>query len=390
MKIWAGVLLVLLWSTGVVWANNPDETLGAANLVQPLFDKLSVNEVNAYIHQVNGEMDENIPELNGNTALQFATQGFPLNLHDFGKMIYVKFMKEWLQTVHILGELLVLAVLCALLQNLQNSFAKSEIALLSYGVCFAFMTVLALHAFSVVLVIAKTTVETMVSFMEALLPVLLSLLAGVGAFTSAALFTPLMLFIVNVVSSLTKDIVLPLLFLTAVLECVNYLSDHYQLTNLASLLKQSAMVVLGFVFVVFVGIVTIQGIAGSVADGVTLRTAKFATATFIPVVGKMFADTVEVVMGASMLLKNGIGIFGVFVIITLCILPLVKMLSLIITIKLAGALVEPLGDEKMAQCLNGMGNNLLLVFGAVLVVTLMFFLVITMIISTGNMTLALP
>jgi stage III sporulation protein AE len=384
MKIWAGILLVLFWSAGVVWASDPGETLSASNLVQPLFEKLSVNEVNEYIHQVNGEMDGNIPELNGDTALQFATQGFPLNLQGFGKMIYLKFMKEWLQTIHLLGELLVLAVLCALLQNLQNSFAKSEIALLSYGVCFAFMTVLALHAFSVVLGLAKTTVETMVGFMEALLPVLLSLLAGVGAFTSAALFTPLMLFIVNVVSSLTKDIVLPLLFLTAVLECVNYLSDHYQLTNLAGLLKQSAMVVLGFVFVVFVGIVTIQGVAGSVADGVTLRTAKFATATFIPVVGKMFADTVEVVMGASMLLKNGIGLFGMFAIITLCTLPLIKMLSLIITIKLAGALVEPLGDEKMAKCLNTMGNNLLLVFGAVLVVTLMFFLVITMIISTGR------
>ena len=94
-------------------------------------------------------------------------------------------------------------------------------------------------------------------------------------------------------------------------------------------------------------------------------------------------------MGASLLLKNGIGIFGLFIIITLCTLPLVKMLSLIITIKLAGALVQPLGDEKMSQCLNAMSNNLLLVFGAILVVTLMFFLVITMIIGVGNMALTL-
>lgn len=389
MKIWVMVLLTLFTATGLGWAEAPASTATAPDLAQQLFEKLSVDAVNQYIVKMNAEMDGDIPELSGGTALQFATQGLPVHFDDLGKMVYLKLMKEFMQNIHLLGELIFLAVLCALLQNLQNSFEQSGIALLSCGVCFAFMSVLALHAFYNVILVAKATVGAMVGFMEALLPVLLSLLTGVGAFTSATLFTPLMLFVVNVTSSLTQDVVLPLLFLTSILECVNYLSDHYRVTNLAGLLKQSAMVVLGLTLVVFVGIVTIQGVAGGVADGVTLRTAKFATATFIPVVGKMFADTVEVVMGASLLLKNGIGIFGLFVIITLCALPLIKMLSLIITIKLAGALVQPLGDEKMSQCLNAMGNNLLLVFGAILVVTLMFFLVITMIIGVGNMALTL-
>jgi stage III sporulation protein AE len=229
----------------------------------------------------------------------------------------------------------------------------------------------------------------MVSFMEALLPLLLSLLAGVGAITSAALFTPLMLFVVSTVSVVVKDLVLPLLFLTAILECVNYLSDKYQVSNLSGLFKQASLFVLGLTMVLFIGIITIQGVAGSVADGITLRTAKYATATFIPVVGKMFADTVELVMGASLLLKNAIGIFGVMVVLLLCIFPLIKLLSLIIVIKIAGALVQPMGDEKMAKCLEAMGNNLLLVFGALLTVALMFFLAITMIIGAGSVAMML-
>jgi stage III sporulation protein AE len=389
MKIWVIVLLALFTGTSLAWAGDLAENVTAPDLTKQLFEKLSVDEVNQYIAKMNSEIDGDLPELSSKTALQFATQGLPVRLADLAQTVYLKLVKEFLQNLHLLGELIFLAVLCALLQNLQNSFEQSGIALLSYGVCFALMSVLVLHAFYNVMLVAKATVGTLVGFMEALLPLLLSLLTGVGAFTSAALFTPLMLFVVNVTSSLTQDVVLPLLFLTALLECVNYLSDHYRLTNLAGLLKQSAMVILGLTLVIFVGIVTIQGVAGGVADGVTLRTAKFATATFIPVVGKMFADTVEVVMGASLLLKNGIGIFGLFIIITLCTLPLIKMLSLIITIKLAGALVQPLGDEKMSQCLNAMGNNLLLVFGAILVVTLMFFLVITMIIGVGNMALTL-
>ncbi len=48
-----------------------------------------------------------------------------------------------------------------------------------------------------------------------------------------------------------------------------------------------------------------------------------------------------------------------------------------------------MGDEKMAKCLDGIGNNLLLVFGALLTVALMLFLAITMIIGAGSMALML-
>jgi stage III sporulation protein AE len=149
------------------------------------------------------------------------------------------------------------------------------------------------------------------------------------------------------------------------------------------------MTVLGLTMVIFVGVVTVQGVAGGVADGVALRTAKYAAGTFIPVVGKMFADTVDMVMGASLIIKNAVGLFGIATVATLCVLPLIKVASLILVIKLAGALVQPMGDEKMAKCLDEMGDNLVLVFGGVLAVAVMFFLTITMIIGAGSMTMML-
>ena len=297
--------------------------------------------------------------------------------------------KELAANTHLMGKLLFLAVLCAMLQNLQNSFEKSGISLLAYSVCFIFMMVIVLTAFYNAVTLATKTVGYMVGFMEALLPLLISLLAGVGALTSAALFTPLMLFVINSVSIIIKDVVLPLLFLTATLDCLNFLSDKYRLSNLASLLKQVGMMVLGLTMVLFIGIITIQGAAGSVADGLALRSAKFATATFIPVVGKVLADAVELVMGASLLIKNAVGIFGVIVVFLLCLFPLIKLLSLIVVIKISGALVQPMGDEKMSKCLDTMGNNLLLVFGAVVIVALMFFLAITMIVAVGSAAMML-
>lgn len=379
-------LLLFIFYSNTAWGAAPDVS---PELPMDLLDGSSVNNINHFIQVINKELNEDIPSLTGATLKDIATKGLNLNWQTISTTFLSWLFKELAINIHLMGKLLFLAVLCALLQNLQNSFEQSSISLLAYSVCFIFLCVISLSAFYNGLALAKETIDAMVGFMEALLPLLLSLLAGVGALTSAALLTPLMLLVVNVTSIIVKDIVLPLLFLTAILECVNYLSGNYRLSNLTGVLKQAGMIILGFVLVVFIGIISIQGIAGSVADGLTLRTAKYATATFIPVVGKMFADTVELVMGASLLLKNAVGIFGVVAITLLCALPLIKLISLVIVMKIAGALIQPMGDEKMAKCLDSMGNNLLLVFGALLTVALMFFLVVTMIIAAGSVTMML-
>ncbi len=379
------ITIMLLMNCYICVAASPETD----ELSMKLFNTLSADNINQFISNINHELNEDIPMLSPQTIKDIASNGLAYDWQKLTQSLMARLFKELAANIHLMGKLLFLAVLCALLQNLQNSFESSAISVLAYGICFVFLTVIALTAFYNALGIVRQTVQTMIGFMEALLPLLISLLAGMGAITSATLFTPLMLFVINTVSVIVRDIVLPLLFLTGVLECVNYLSDKYRLNNLASVFKQTSMIILGLTMVIFIGIISIQGVTGSVADGLTLRTAKFATATFIPVVGKMFADTVELVMGASLLLKNAVGVFGVLVIILLCILPVIKLISLILINKVAGALIEPMGDEKMAKCLDGIGNNLLLVFGALLTVALMLFLAITMIIGAGSMALML-
>lgn len=385
MRIVMMVLLLLLTNTLGVAGNSFDPV----EIEKELMEKISISEVNQFITKVNSELNEDIPLLSSKTIQEIGVQGLTLSWQTIWKTVTGSLFKELAANAHLMGKLLFLAVLCAMLQNLQNSFEQSGISLLAYSVCFIFMMVIVLTAFYNAVILATNTVGYMVGFMEALLPLLISLLAGVGALTSAALFTPLMLFVINSVSIIIKDVVLPLLFLTATLDCLNFLSDKYRLSNLASLLKQIGMMVLGLTMVLFIGIITIQGAAGSVADGLALRSAKFATATFIPVVGKVLADAVELVMGASLVIKNAVGIFGVMVVVLLCLFPLIKLLSLIVVIKISGALVQPMGDEKMSKCLDTMGNNLLLVFGAVLIVALMFFLAITMIVAVGSAAMML-
>jgi stage III sporulation protein AE len=229
----------------------------------------------------------------------------------------------------------------------------------------------------------------MVDLMTALLPLMLSLLAGVGALTTAALFQPVMLFTVNAVSVGVKDIIFPLMYLTAMLEIVGHISERYKVSNLTGMLKQMSLFTLGISLTLFLGVIAVQGVTGGMSDGISLRAAKFVTGTFVPVVGKMFADVVDLVMGLSLLLKNVIGFFGAMLVVGLCAYPGIKILSLVFIFKIAGVLIQPVGEERMAKCLDGMGNNLLLIFAAVATVALMFFLAITIMIGAGSVAVML-
>ncbi len=135
---------------------------------------------------------------------------------------------------------------------------------------------------------------------------------------------------------------------------------------------------------IFTGLLSIHGVASSVGDAVTIRTAKFMTGAFLPVVGGMLTDAVETVATATLILKNTVHLSGLLLLFYIVVFPLFKILALVFIYKLAAALIQPLGETTLCDCLNTMGNCLALVFAAVAIVSVMFFLAITIIAGASN------
>lgn len=373
--------IFFLWDIGIAEGASADDIIS-----QELFDSLGMDTLNREIENINRDLMLDLSPISLDMVRRIATEGIAFAPETWMRVLEQVFFHEITSQLHLLGKILFLAVLCVLMQQLQNSFRSSEIAVLSYSVCFIFLLIIGMKAFTSSVMIAEQTVDVMIGFMEALLPLLLFLLTAVGAITSAALFTPLMLFAVNVLGVLMKTVILPLFLLTAILDSLNYFSRTYRLGQLASLIRQGGMVLFGFGMMLFTGLLTIQGVSGGIADGLGLRTAKFAVGNFVPIVGKMFADSVDVIFGASLILKNAIGIFGMVTVGTVCLVPLVKLLVLAFLMKAGGALIQPMGEDRLASCLAQLGTHILLLFAVVLSVALIFFLTITIIVGVGSMS----
>ncbi len=170
---------------------------------------------------------------------------------------------------------------------------------------------------------------------------------------------------------------------------VSSLNENYKVTHLANLFKNISLGVLGAFLTVFLGVMSVQGTASAIQDGVAMKTTKFITGNFIPIVGRTFTDAADTILSASLLLKNAIGIVGVIIIVFLALFPALKIFAIALTYKIAAAVLQPIGDGPVITTLNTISKYIVYILACLLAVTLMFFLAVVIIVIAGNVTLLL-
>ncbi len=97
----------------------------------------------------------------------------------------------------LLGTLIMLTIFSALLQSLQSAFSKSSVSKIADAVVYMVLIIFALNSFYVVMTYARETIQTMVDFILALLPILLALIATGGGVVSVSFFHPIIIFLMN-------------------------------------------------------------------------------------------------------------------------------------------------------------------------------------------------
>jgi len=314
---------------------------------------------------------------------------FNPNLKGILNAVLRYFLKEIYININILIKLIVLIILCAILKNLQSSFLSASVGELAFFVCYIVIVSVLIVSLNSVLTMGRNIIDDMVNFMQATIPILITLLVSSGNITSGGIFQPLLVMIVEIVAAIMKNIFIPIILFSTILSLVNNISDKVQISKLASLLKQAGSVVLGLTLTVFIAIITIQGSVGAVVDGVSSKTAKFAIGAFIPVAGKYLADAADTVLGCTLLIKNASGIAVMIGIVSICLVPIIKIFALISLFKITAVLVEPIAETRIVKCINDISGSLTFVLGIVACVAFMFLIAITAIIASSSISTAI-
>lgn len=382
-------LLVLIWGIGLsplAQAAAPGPGVPPPeNGISDLVGRARVDEIDRFLGEGTLEFRGYAPELSVRDVFQQLWKGnltfdFYSLLRGLGRYLF----DEFLTNTGLLAKLVGLAVVMAVLRNLQGAFQREAVGQVAQLAGHLVLVAIALSTFKVAFDTASEVVARLVNFMQALLPTLLALLMANGSLATGGLFHPLMAAAVTVASTLVSGVVIPLILVSGLIEMVSGFSPGFKLSGLTGLIKLGSITILGLAMSAFLGIASVYKAAGSVSDGVALRTGKFLAATFIPVIGKMFADAAELVASTSSLLTGAVGLVGSLGILVVVAFPLMKLAAIIITYRLAGAVVQPLDLSGISDVLNGIGNTVAMIFVTVACVGLWFFVAVTIIMGSAT------
>ncbi|MCM2588911.1 stage III sporulation protein AE [Rossellomorea marisflavi] len=382
------LLLIFLFPiTGQAEGNAEEDASLQDEMINEQIDHLGIDELKGYWTSIVDDYGGFLPESQKGSLIDFIKGEKEFSFKAwFTGLLHFAF-QELMMNGKLLGTLILLTIFSMFLQSLQNAFEGGNVSKVAYGIVFMVLIIIALNSFHVAIDYTYEAITTMVNFIIALIPLLLALIAASGGLISAAFFHPVIIFLMNTSGLLIKNVVLPLLFLSTLLSIVSTLSTHYKVTQLAQLLRTWSIGLLGAFMTIFLGVISVQGTTAAVSDGVSIRTAKFVTGNFVPVIGRMFTDATDTVISASVLLKNTVGIAGVAIILLIAAFPAIKILMIAFIYKLAAALLQPLGGGPVIKCLDTISKSIIYVFAALAIVSFMFFLSITIIVAAGNITM---
>lgn len=359
------------------------------DMEETMLDDISLDNVETYWNVLIDDYGGYLPELQKTGIYEFIKNkgSFSIKNTVFG---FIEFLfHELILNGKLLGLLLILTLFSVVLQTMHTAFEGSAVSKIAYFVVYVVLIFIALNSFYAAVSYAKEAIDTMSSFMIALLPLVLGLMASFGNLAAVSFFHPIVIFLIHASGLLVSKFILPLLFLSALLLIVSSLNENYKVTHLANLFKSVGLGVLGVFFTIFMGVMSVQGAVSAVQDGVAMKTAKFVTGNFIPVVGRTFTDAADTILSASLLLKNAVGLVGVIVIMFFALFPAIKIFAIAVIYKIAAAVLQPIGDGPVITSLNTISKYIVYVLACLLTVSFMFLLAIVIIVVASNVTLLL-
>ncbi|MBP0724417.1 stage III sporulation protein AE [Bacillus sp. RG28] len=371
--------ILLFFIPKTVQASSP-----SSEIVNQQIQKLGIDEVQKYWDDVVTKYGGFLPESQKGNFVDFIKGDKQFSIQEWFIAFFKYLFYELVSNGKILGTLIMLVIFSSLLKSLQNAFEKSNVSKIADSVVFLVLVVFALNSFYVASSATQEAISLMINFLYALVPILLALIATSGGVISVSFFHPILIFLMQTSSLLVTYFILPLILVSTILSIVSIINEELQVTKLANLIRNTAVGVLGIFLTVFLGVLSVQGMTTAVTDGVAVKTAKFVSSNFIPVVGKVFADVTDTVISASLLLKNTVGIVGLVVLLGIIVFPAIKILTVALIFKFSAAVLQPVGSKQIISTIDVIGKSVIYLFVCLSIVSLMFFLSMTLIIAAGN------
>lgn len=258
--------------------------------------------------------------------------------------------------------LLVIALLCSLGEGVSIFAGEISVPVIPLAGSLSVAAV-AVADVNSLLGMGTQAMEGITSFSNVLLPVVTAVTAATGAITGAAARQMAAVLFSGLLVNLIDRLLVPVLYGYIAASVAYAAVGNEGLKRIASFLKWLVTTVLTVVLMAFVGYLTVSGVMTGSADAATIKAAKFAISGAVPVVGSILADASESVLAAAGILRGTVGVFGMVIILGICLLPFLHLAIHYLAYKLAAALSATVVDGRVCTLIDSLGSAFGLILG---------------------------
>lgn len=251
-------------------------------------------------------------------------------------------------------------------------------------VCLASITILLITSIMSAVNAVKDTVNLFGQFINVIFPILITFLSVLGGNSTVGVFSPYIGILSTVVINGIQNFIIPIFLACLVLSIVGNLTSSVKLSGIRKFLKSSSEWVLGLGFGLFCTLLGSQSIVTASFDSISVKTTKFALSSYVPILGGYLSEGFDVVLAGSILIKNVLGLTGIFIILIITLLPLLKLILLVLSLKLTAGIVESFADIGISDMLLSVASSLKILIAVLLGVAFITFFVLLLMIYTVN------
>lgn len=360
--------------------------LSYANDNQTIIEQQEEFKIQDFIKNAEKFTGEFFEDIDINEILNDAIKGEVDNSTLLKKILNI-LGKEVTTNIKSLVSILAIILIHSILKSISESLENNNISKLIYYVQYILIVTVIMSNFTDIIKLVQDTTGNLIGFMNALVPLLITLMMYTGSITTSSVVEPIILFMINFIGNIIQNLIIPFVLVLTSLVIISKISDKVHIDKLSKFFKSGIVWFLGIILTVFVGVVSLEGTLSSSVDGITAKTTKAVVSSAIPVVGKILGDAVDTVLGCGIVLKNAVGLVGVVIVIGICIMPILKLFVLSVSYKLLSTVVQPIADEKIIDLLEQIGDIFKIFLGILCAISFMLIIGTTLVLKISNGTM---
>ncbi len=373
----------VILAVNTAWAGEERREDNPLDSTDDLFglEQLDLSEINRFLENKGGEASMTMEEVMGYLA-RGELKGLLAKVFQTMKQAL---FGEVSVGGSLMGQVLTLGFLGAVFTNFSTVFQGSQISETGFFITclllFTFLTASLMESMT----LAAEVVEDILEFMKVLMPSYFLAVAFAGGSVSAVVMYEFTLWIMAAGQWGLGSLILPLIRVYVLIGMAGNLVKEAFLSKMTLLLEQITGWGLKTLPGLVLGFHLIQSLILPYVDSLKQGAVQKVVA-MIPGVGQGASAVTQLLLGSGVLIKNTMGMAAVVILMVIIAVPVLKLVVLMIMYQCVAAVMEPVCDRRLIECVSIAAKGQKMMVQAVTAAALMLIITVAVVCAGTNVT----